>query len=147
MGHRLVATSGTDIHGPPPANVERRAGFNVVYAEELSEDGILAAIRKGHSYISAGPELHLNAMTESGQTAMMGDKLPDEAATVTATWKDAHEGDVLRFVVDGKVQEQFPVGEAGEQAWQFEAGQAKWCNIELRDSKNDMWALTNPIFW
>jgi hypothetical protein len=145
--HRLVATSGTDIHGPPSAGVNRRAGFNVVYADELSEAAILSAIRQGHSYISAGPELRFNAQTEAGASAMMGDLLPAEAVTLTATWDGAHEGDILRLIVDGQVKEQMPVGALGEQTWHFEAGALKWANIELRDSVGEMWALTNPIFF
>ena len=144
QGNRLVATSGTDSHRP--FDPESRRGFNVVYADELSEVAILAAIRKGHSYVSAGPELILTAATESGKAAMMGDLLPAEDVTLKVTWKAAHEGDVLRLIVDGEVREELPVEQIGEQTWSFEVGQLKWANVELRDAKGNMWAVTNPIF-
>jgi len=146
-GRRLICTSGTDIHGPHPLDTDRRAGFNVVYAEELSEKAILDALRLGHSYISAGPELLMTAETASGKTAMVGDLLPDESVTISVTWNDAHDGDVLYILMDGKVYEELPVKESGEHTVLIDAGQAKWINVELRDATRDMWALTNPIYF
>ncbi len=144
QGHRLVATSGTDIHGPVPTNTTRRGGFNVVYAEELSETAILDAVRKGHSYVSAGPELLLTAESTSGDKGMAGDRLPAGSATVRVAWNDAHEGDVLRLIVDGEVREQTPVGVSGEKSWSLDAD---WCTVELRDGNNEMWAVSNPIYF
>ena len=147
LGNRLVATSGSDIHGPLALDTGRIYGFNVVYSEELSEVAILGAIRKGHSYVSAGPELLLTAETASGKSAMMGDLLPDEAVTLKAIWCNAHENDVLRLIVDGRVKEQLPAGAIGEKTWSFGDGQIIFANIELRDTRNDLWAVTNPIFF
>ncbi len=147
LGRRLVATSGTDIHRPRHEKDTRRRGYNVVYAEELSEKAILAAIRAGHSYVSAGPQLLLSAETASGKTAMVGDQLPDEATTLRVAWNEAHDGDILRLIVDGKVTEETTVGTTGEKTWQRSAGQMAWANVELRDADGDMWAVTNPIFF
>ena len=147
LGHRLVLTSGTDIHNRPVPDETRRAGANVVYAEELSEKAILDAVGKGHSYVSAEPELLLTATSASGKEAMCGDKLPNEASTIKVTWNDAHIEDILRFIVDGKVHEQVDVGVSGERQWTLEANQAAWCTVELRDANNDMWAVSNPIFF
>jgi hypothetical protein len=147
MGNRLFCTSGSDIHEAYPPNDPGRKAFNVVYAEQLSEEAILAAVRKGHSYVSAGPELLLTAVTESGKSAIQGDLLPAEDATLKATWRNAHDGDTLRLIVDGEVREQMPADAAGEKSWSFEAGQIKWATVELRDAKSDLWAVTNPIFF
>lgn len=147
QGNRLICTSGTDIHGPHPLDTNRRAGFNVVYAEELSEQAILNALRQGHSYITAGPELLMTATTASGETAMVGDLLPDEATTINITWDEAHNGDKLYLIADGIIHEEMSVDPAGEYEWTLEAGQATWVNVELRDANRDMWALTNPIFF
>ncbi len=146
LGNRLVATSGSDIHAAFPPAQAGRSGFNVVYAEQLSEEAILKAIRQGHSYVSAGPELILSANSASGKTAMTGDLLPSEAVTVKAVWNNAHQGDVLRLVVDGQVREQVSVDVAGEKSWSFGANELKWATVELRDARNDLWAVTNPVF-
>jgi len=143
-GNHLVATSGTDIHGPPTE--DGRGAANVVYAEALSEEAILAALRKGHSYISAGPQLLLNGVSAAGQQAMMGDTLPDEGAEITASWDGAHEGDSVRFVVNGRIHETQPAAQTGQAVWPLKAGEAAWCTVELRDHDGGLWAVTNPIF-
>ncbi|MFO7633279.1 MAG: CehA/McbA family metallohydrolase [Caldilinea sp.] len=144
-GHRLTATSGTDLHGPPPAGA--RGAVNVVYAEDLTEEAIVAAIKAGRSYISAGPELLLSAHTASGVEGMIGDTLPPEECTLTVRWRAAHTGDYLRLVVNGRAYHEKIVGEAGEVQWALAAGQARWCTVELRDADNGMWAVTNPIYF
>lgn len=148
LGNRLVMTSGTDIHGAPDPTMasEYRVGFNVVYAESLSEASILEAVRKGHSYISAGPTLLLTAENANGDSVMCGDDITGERITAKVTWKDAHEGDVLMFIVDGEVHEQQSVSETGEAHWTLTPDQANYFTVELRDQKNGMWAISNPIF-
>ena len=147
QGHRLVVTSGSDLHESFPLDTPRRSGFNVVYAEQLSEEAVLRAVRQGRSCISAGPELLLTATTAPSQTVMMGDFLPAEAVTLKAAWYNAHEGDMLRLIVDGQVKEQFAAGVEGQTMWSLEEGQLTWATVELREVNNDLWAVTNPIYF
>lgn len=149
-GYRLTAVSGTDMHWRPTQPV--RGAVNVVYAQELSESAIIAAIKAGHSYITAGPELLLTATTADGHSAMIGDTVAREHGqsgpiTVHASWKEGHEGDGIRFVTNGMVYREKVVGPEGEMTWQLEPGQATWCCIELRDRNEGLWAVTNPIFF
>ncbi len=144
-GHHLVATSGTDIHGRPPVDATGRAAANVVYAEEFSEAAILQAVRQGHSYISAGPELLLQARSQAGDEAMMGDRLPASTATITARWNGVpDDGSVVRLIVEGRVFEELPAQQSGENSWTLDG--VKWCTAELRDASGIPWAITNPIF-
>ncbi len=145
QGHRLTATSGTDLHRLPAG--DERGALNVVYAEELSEQAIIGAIKAGRTYISAGPELLIGALTTSGVAGMVGDTLPSTEVTITVRWSDGHQGDGIRFVVDGKVYREKIVGKAGELQWTLAAGQAKWCSAELRDADDGLWAVTDPIFF
>lgn len=147
LGNRLVATSGSDIHERFDLATAGRSGFNVVYAEQLSEEAVLKAVRQGHSYVSAGPELLLTAESASGASAMSGDLLEAETVTLKVTWRESHEGDVLRLIVDGQVRESAPVESAGEKSWSFGENELKWATVELRDAKNGLWAVTNPIFF
>jgi hypothetical protein len=133
------------LHGPPPPDV--RGAVNVVYAEDLTEDAIIAAIRAGHSYISAGPALLLDAVTASGREGMIGDTLPPEAVTLRLRWSGAHPGDYLRLMVNGRAYHDKLVAEAGELEWSLAAGQARWCTAELRDGEDGLWAVTNPIYF
>ncbi len=146
LGHRLVMTSGSDIHGEPNGNRPRRNGSNVVYAEELSERAILDAIRKGHSYLSAGPELLLTAESDSGGRAMCGDQISGQTINVNVAWQQAHPGDVVRLIVDGKTQDEAPIGTSGEMQWSRAAGDIRWFTVEMRDANGEMWAVSNPIY-
>ncbi len=147
QGIRMVATSGTDAHGPFAPETE--LGFDVVYADRLTEDAILQAIRLGHLYISAGPALGVTGVSASGATAMMGDSLPCEDAQVMATWDGCKGDERLSVIVDGKVFAEVAVaGVKGSHTWEVagDKAQVRWCVIELRDCRNHLRAITNPIF-
>lgn len=144
-GRRMVATGGTDLHGHPGHDPIRH-GTNNVYAEELTQAGIIAALREGHSYLSAGPTLLFSGTAASGAKAISGDSLPVEDAAMAVAWRDAHPGDRLRFIVNGQVRDDRAVDTAGEASWPLARGEAGWCTVELRDAAGDMWAISNPIF-
>ena len=61
----------------------------VVYANSLSEQGILDGVRAGHTYVKLfgndGPDLRLDAIGDEGGTGIMGDAIPDRSATLVAT--------------------------------------------------------------
>jgi hypothetical protein len=143
QGYRLYATVGSDIHGPADPALE--FGFNVVYAEEMSEAAVLDGVRQGHSYVSSGPQLEFTGRSSSG-TAIMGDTLMGERHELFARWAVCHEEDRLRLIVDGQVKEELSPGTEGEHAWMLDDGQKHWCLIEVRDNNGNMRALTNPIF-
>jgi hypothetical protein len=128
QGYRLHLTGGTDIHGEPKPDWVY--GFDVVYAEELSEEAILKAVREGHLYLSAGPEVELRATAAAGQRAMMGDTLPAGDCTVSVRWKGCQEGDIVRLIVDGQLREQLPAVPDGEGLWSLSG--LRWCLVEVR---------------
>jgi hypothetical protein len=145
QGRRLVATAGTDVHAPPPEGV--RPGFNIVYADDLSEAAILRAIGRGHLYLSSGPRVELVGRASAGAQAMIGDTLPCAEAEIRAGWSACAVGDRLRLIVDGRPLEELAIEAQGERSWAFGAGQMRWCTVELRDSRDQLLAVTNPIFW
>ncbi len=154
-GYRMALTSGTDNHGRGEG---RTYGFNNVYAESLTENAILRAIRAGHNFISAGPRLTIEARVLSGPTtegrskgsslAMMGDTLPAGAgpAEIEIAWADAPAGGRLSVVADGRVWRTFDVGRDGDARVTLGPADAAWCLATLTESNGRMLALTNPIF-
>ncbi len=148
-GLRMVATAGSDVHRP--AGYGNSPGFNVVYAEELSERGILRALAQGHLYLSSGPTLDFTARGTSGAQAMMGDvlTLDRQIASVylVATWSNAPAGGRIRLVADGEVLESLTIDDAGTLGWTISTQQIDWCTLEMRDGDENMLALTNPIFF
>ncbi|GAB4115840.1 MAG: CehA/McbA family metallohydrolase [Roseiflexaceae bacterium] len=145
-GHRLVATAGTDAHGPVPEEYREhvKPGFNVVYAAELSEAGILAAIARGHLFVSCGPHLELHAVQADGLQAMMGDLLPAGAAEFSATWQAVPAASTLRIIADGICIATIAAAGEGQYCWR--AAEWRWCTAELRAADGSLLAVTNPIF-
>jgi len=144
QGHRLVATSGTDTHGP--ASLEIQPGLDVVYADELSERAILGAIRQGHLYLSVGPKLELVARNTANETAMMGDVLRGDQVTLTICWDAARPSDALRLIVNGEPKLTLRSASKGQHGWALKVTEPTWCCAELREANGNMRALTNPIF-
>ena len=153
QGSRLVATAGTDVHGPGAQYESMRSGFNAVYADQLSEGGILRGVAAGHLYLSAGPKPQLyGRATSSGAQGMVGDSLaaPDGSASVllAVSW-DRPEPASLRLIADGRLHDSIPVTDAGTREWSITATSpaASWYVVELRARDGAMLALTNPIFF
>jgi len=140
-GHHLVATAGTDRHGPEFEEIP--IGFNVVYAEDLSETAIWAAIRKGHMYLSSGPQLEFTA-----GSARMGDTLATASADLFIACDKAERSDQLRLIARGKVHAEFPVTTSGKEqhAVHIQAEQSNWFVVELRAPNGELRAVTNPIY-
>jgi hypothetical protein len=148
-GLRIVATAGSDVHRS--AGYADSPGFNMVYAEELSEWGILRALAQGHLYLSSGPTLDFTATDADGTQVMMGDllTLDRQSASVrlASTWSNAPAGARIRLVADGEVLESLTIDDAGTLGWTISTQQIDWCTLEMRDDDDNMLALTNPIFF
>jgi hypothetical protein len=174
LGHRLALTAGTDNHGRNSKAMHY--GFNIVYAEDLSEREILRAVRAGHLYISAGPSLELSAVAgprlpaagipsgrdgaatarKSGELppvgerrAMMGDVLdasPGQRVHITARWDGCPAGAELCLVADGKPIATLTASHGDTHTWELRGGETRWCLLTLRGGDGQMLALSNPIF-
>jgi hypothetical protein len=144
QGRRLVATAGSDTHST--ADYAAGPGFNVVYAEELSEAALLRAIAAGHLYLSSGPQLSLEARTQDESCCMMGDTVT-QAATVSVQWGRAPSGATLRVLANGQLLHQQVAGEAGRFTYDMTPGDADWLIAEVRSESGVLLAITNPLFW
>jgi hypothetical protein len=144
-GHRLVATAGSDAHGP--GHHRAGVGFNVVYARELSQPAILEGLANGRVYLSAGPTLTFFARNGAGASAQIGERLAVHSqVTLQAAWQDAPAGAQLRLVCNGEIIDQRPAAGAGDALWTVAVESGQWYVLELRRDDGWMAALTNPIF-
>jgi hypothetical protein len=146
IGSKLTFTSGTDNHDVPPAWAHQ--GFNHVFAQEFSVQGILEAVRAGHVLISSGPVLLLTAAANS-VTGMMGDVLDAGSGPITLDirWQDCPSGARLELIVDGSAFKNLAVSGEGSIAWIVEGGSAHWVLATLSIAGGKMLAITNPIFF
>ena len=151
-GHRLVATAGTDVHGPDRQYRSPGPGFNAVHADQLSEPAILRAVAAGHVCLTSGPSLRFAAHHQSGARGMMGDSLPaaDDSASVSlaASWDGVPESASLRLIADGQTQDTLSIPASGTREWTVTAASADadWYVVEVRGRDGAMLALSNPIF-
>lgn len=145
-GLRMIATAGTDAHGP---NHHREgAGFNVVYAQNLSQRAILDGLRRGQSYLSAGVELSFCAQDGRGNQVEIGGTMAAQAGVrLVASWRNAPEGARLRLIDRGQIHAESSIDATGETSWTLDTEPGGWAVIELRRADGWMWGLTNPVFF
>ena len=148
-GLRMVATAGTDTHRPDPAGC--RIAANRVYAEDNTGPAILAAIGRGHSYVTSGPDLMLQAETVAATTARMGDIVePGPLKLTCASRKGGNSYDMtdlhLRLIRRGVEIAHWPANHDLEATVEAEAEPGAWYVLELRDQSHGLHGLTNPIF-
>ena len=151
-GHRLVATAGTDVHGPERQYRSLHAGFNSVHADQLSEPAILQGVAAGHVCLTSGPSLRFAAHHQSGARGMMGDSLPaphgSAAVSLTASWDAVPESASLRLIAAGSARDTVSIPASGTREWTVTAAapDADWYVVEVRGRDGAMLALSNPIF-
>lgn len=75
LGRRIVGVGGIDSHDPFVGWHALGQVVTRVYADELSERGIIAGLRRGQVYVSRGPELRFAAVNSRGDHAGMWDTL------------------------------------------------------------------------
>jgi len=161
-GRRVVGVAGTDSHHPHDQRHRLGQVFTVVYADELSEQGILAGLRRGCVYATHGPELLLDATAESG-SARMGGTLsagPLRLDVALGNMRFPFRLFVLKngFYFDHLEQ---PAAPAGTERFSFEdrGRQGDYYRVELHaivPNEENPWkqrrdwqtlmAFTNPIF-
>jgi len=157
-GDRLTAIGGSDNHAPA-MDLARPGAVGspttVVWADDLSERAILAAIRAGHVFVdvegSRDRLLEVDA-TAGGRTAMMGDGLAAPAGTVARfTVRGVHlQGDRWAMIEDGRaVSALAGVFTAADDHADFglpSDGARHWVRVEVRSAEGRLLLIGNPIY-
>jgi hypothetical protein len=164
-GRWLPAMGNSDAHNPGQV-----IGLpqNVVLADELSRDAVLAGIRAGRTWIaeSADVDVAFAAVGPRGQRAGIGERLdvaPGDRVAVSLEVRGVPNGTVRLITDEGQVlQRTLPAGGAGTVTWPTTAAVSGYVRAEVRHPRADgsagapalspglnfgpMAALTNPIF-
>jgi hypothetical protein len=138
-GHRLVATAGSDIHGPEGDHP--MTGFNNVHAMALTEPAVLAAIAAGHNYLSSGPRLILTA--DDGRVPMGGDATA--GSTLSAAWETQGTPLTLHFHGRDGILASHDLPASGSGQVTLAGAPEGFVMAELRDADGLLHAVTNPI--
>ncbi|HEV3000326.1 MAG TPA: CehA/McbA family metallohydrolase [Solirubrobacteraceae bacterium] len=151
-GHWVAAVAVSDSHnaGRTPSPVTQApvgTGTTVVYAPELSEEGIRYGVQHGHTYAkvfgAASPDLRLEARAPGGAEAIMGDGLPGDRATLVARVIGGSSRHTLLVLRDGRQIASVPVGGADFRHELQVSGRGDYRIQVMRGSAVE--ALTTPI--
>ena len=154
LGHRVAAVASSDSHNAgrtsnPVTQAPIGIGTTVVHMRELSERGLVEGVQAGHTYVkvfgAASPDLRLEARNARG-TAIMGDGLPGDRATLTARvigGVATAQPRVLQVLRDGRVVDAVPVTGGDFRREVTVSGRGDYRLQVMRGSAVD--ALTTPI--
>ena len=138
QGHRLVATAGSDIHGQEGG--QGPIGFNHVEALALTEPAILQAVARGRNYLSSGPRLILT----SGAAAM-GETVA-EGAGFHLHWQSGPVALWLHLVDASGRRHSTKLPPEAQGVVDYPGPAEGFLMAELRDAREVLHAVTNPIF-
>ena len=144
----MVASSGTDSHRPMPPEV--RIGANRVYAHDNTQDEILAGLRRGHCFVTSGPEISFTAETEDSK-ASMGDLVKPGQLKLKMGWSlglngfDPFELEAV-LIKNNETLGRWSCGDHSDSEFTTISEEADWFTLELRDQRGELHALSNPIF-
>jgi hypothetical protein len=153
-GYQLTALGGSDNHDALSGTIGTPT--TVIYADMLSQAGIVAAIRRGRVFIDvAGTrDRSLDLMaTVGGQTAHMGDAL-----RVSRGARVRFEGSVsgvaggeLEVILDGQRASLLKGSHVASTTQSFEFpwradGKRHWIRVNVRDGQSHLALIGNPIY-
>jgi hypothetical protein len=136
LGRRIVGVGGIDSHNPYEGIHALGQLVTWVYADELSEKGIVDGLRRGVVYASRGPELRFTAVNEKGHRAGMWESLPPGGGQVTLEVKVRSELPLRVFLLRDGYFLNTATTEAGIQDWQMltfvdDPQQATYYRVEI----------------
>jgi hypothetical protein len=157
-GYRMTALGGSDYHrtlpNPEYTGTHSREAIGLpttyVYAEELSSNAILSAVRRRRVYVSLGPKVSFQAQVNGKVYDIGQDVGPFRGEIIfTAIISECPEGTWAQIVRNGEVVAEGIVTD-GEIILLYNdttiPSQSNWYRLDVYDSNKAMLAITNPIF-
>jgi hypothetical protein len=154
-GNVIAGIGGSDNHDALLAN-GIGTPTTVVYADSLSQAGILAGLRRGRVFVDvAGTrDRVLDFMATSGaQTAQMGDRLNLKrgARVRFAGIVKAIPGGEIAVVLDGRPVSLLRSPRIDSASWPFEFhwrtdGKPHWIRLNVRDADGHLALVGNPVY-
>ena len=144
---RMVATGGTDTHRPMPETF--RIAQNRVYAQDNTQEEILAAVTRGHSYVTCGPVLRFDAVASDGTQTGMGDIASPGSLAIRCGWDDLGDpSEPLEAILisQSKKVKRWDCAARNDVSIEIAAEAGQWFVLELRNRDGELYALSNPIF-
>lgn len=99
LGHRVIGVPGIDSHHPEGGIGKLGQAVTYVYADQLSETGIINGLRRGRVYGTRGPLMNFRALCEDGRVLEMGDTVTDCTAPISLEVEYISEEPLRLFVI------------------------------------------------
>lgn len=155
-GHRVAAIGGSDFHTPQPKPGEDKPAERIgmprtwVYAENLSGNAILDALKRRRAYVSLGPtlDLHLEANEELFFIGQDAGEIEGSIRLFGAV-SDVEEPFLVKLIHNG--EERYVLdGQSGALTFEFPtlaiADEASWYRLDVTRPDGEILAISNPIF-
>lgn len=158
IGYRMTALGGSDYHRPVPSptytgsHTQESIGLptTYVYAEELSSNAILSAVRRRRVYVSLGPKVSFQAEV-NGKVYDIGQDIGPLRGEIifTSIISECPEATCAQIVKNGEVVAD-EITTDGEIKLLYSdstiPSQSNWYRLDVYNSNGDLLAITNPIF-
>lgn len=99
LGRKIIGVGGSDSHDPYHEHQRFGRLVTYVYADKLSEAGIIAGLKRGRVYVSQGAQLDFIARGENGETAHMWETLPTWQQPVKLEVEYQTDTPLLLFII------------------------------------------------
>lgn len=111
LGHRVGVVCNSDDHkgrpgasGPGASVFGAIGGLTCVYANHLTRDHVLEALRRRHHYGTTGARLHLDVRARFEQAVIVHDRDPALGPATTSAAREIMMGDIVLAHDDGVLQ-------------------------------------------
>lgn len=149
-GLKVVAVSGSDIHQLEP--YKKDYGRTYVWAKSKTRDGIMEGLKKGKVYITSGPKINFQLMTDKGVFVSLGEELEIDFNTsikllINIKNKETKKKLHIELIKNGLVCHSCDSFlEHIELDWSDKVTKDCWYYLRLLDERACVVGLTNPIF-
>jgi hypothetical protein len=153
-GYRIAAIGGSDNHEGPADKAPVGAPVTALYADNLSDRALLAAIRAGHAFVDVeGSTARLLELSARGGRVAMGDAMTVRAheRVVFTVHAAGAAGLTVALVEDGKplaaLADPILAGDDVRKTFALTFdGKRHWLRADLRDPKGRLLTVGNPVY-
>lgn len=157
-GNRIIGIGGSDDHGAGTGNAQPGTPSTVVYANELSEKGLLNALKEGKVYIKTrgANATDIEFYASSGDSFwQMGERLPQHIINKNKVTfhiiRNENTDEKIEIIADGKIininnfEDEKLTENKIKTKFAIPLKNKRWIRFNLRDDKG-ITVISNPIF-
>jgi hypothetical protein len=147
-GKRMLAIGASDTHKSSGSPNNLGAPRTVVYAQSLSQKGILSGLKSGKAYMTSLPDLKLILYAKyMGKVAEIGDELSitgNEQIAVTLTIPPLPNSVISVIGAQGLIKTA-KATDANYQ-WMINTVDTSYIRLEIKTEEGELLVITNPIW-